>query len=112
MTPAHRHVPASLRSGQIKPASATRMVATLPAPASRPLPDGAPRSLSATLERSCRRSNRLEVPSTIVHGDFAPWNLRTHHGKISAFDWEYGELDGLPLMDETHYHAAARLPAG
>ena len=41
--------------------------------------------------------------STIVHGDFAPWNLRTHRGRISAFDWEYGELDGLPLMDEAHF---------
>jgi hypothetical protein len=43
------------------------------------------------------------VPSTIVHGDFAPWNLREHAGKVCAFDWEYAELDGLPLIDETHY---------
>ena len=45
----------------------------------------------------------MEVTSTIIHGDFAPWNLRIHEGRISAFDWEYGELDGLPLVDETHY---------
>jgi hypothetical protein len=43
------------------------------------------------------------VPSTIIHGDFAPWNLRTEHGKVCAFDWEYAELDGLPLFDEFHY---------
>ena len=27
----------------------------------------------------------------------------THDGRLAAFDWEYGELDGLPLVDETHF---------
>jgi len=45
----------------------------------------------------------FQVPLTIVHGDFAPWNLRLSHGKLSAFDWEYGEPHGLPLLDEMHY---------
>ena len=40
---------------------------------------------------------------TIVHGDFAPWNLRERDGAISAFDWEYGQPSGLPLLDELHY---------
>jgi hypothetical protein len=26
-----------------------------------------------------------------------------HNGKISAFDWEYGEIDGLPRIDEIHF---------
>jgi len=43
------------------------------------------------------------IHPAMTHGDFAPWNLRTHHGRISAFDWEYGELDGLPLADEAHF---------
>jgi hypothetical protein len=46
---------------------------------------------------------QFEVPTTIVHGDFAPWNLRLHDGRIGAFDWEYAEPSGLPLMDEMHY---------
>lgn len=46
---------------------------------------------------------QLSVPVTIVHGDFAPWNLRIHEGMISAFDWEYARLSGLPLLDEIHY---------
>jgi hypothetical protein len=45
----------------------------------------------------------FEVPITIVHGDFAPWNLRIENGKVLAFDWEYGEMRGLPLIDEIHY---------
>jgi hypothetical protein len=46
---------------------------------------------------------QMSVPITIIHGDFAPWNLRIEGGAISAFDWEYGQLSGLPLIDEIHY---------
>lgn len=46
---------------------------------------------------------QMNVPVTIIHGDFAPWNLRIDGGAISAFDWEYGQLSGLPLIDEIHY---------
>jgi hypothetical protein len=45
----------------------------------------------------------LKLPATITHGDFAPWNLRRFEGWIGAFDWEYGNLDGLPLLDEIHH---------
>ena len=46
-----------------------------------------------------------DVPRTVIHGDFAPWNVRLRPGAdcISVFDWEYGVLDGLPLIDETHF---------
>jgi hypothetical protein len=52
---------------------------------------------------------QMEFPSTVVHGDFAPWNLRLHDGKLSAFDWEYGEIDGLPKIDEIHYRLQSGL---
>lgn len=45
----------------------------------------------------------LILTATIVHGDFAPWNLRIKQGLISAFDWEYGYEIGLPLLDEIHH---------
>ena len=45
----------------------------------------------------------FDVLVTIVHGDFAPWNLRIHKGQVAAFDWEYAQLCGLPLIDEIHY---------
>lgn len=44
-----------------------------------------------------------QVPVTINHGDFAPWNLRGGKAGVRAFDWEYGYSNGLPLMDELHY---------
>lgn len=44
------------------------------------------------------------VPVTIVHGDFAPWNLRDKDdGHCGLLDWESGETEGLPLQDLCHY---------
>jgi hypothetical protein len=59
--------------------------------------------LAAMLEHAMPVLEALTVPSTIVHGDFVPWNLRGQGGEISAFDWEYAQIDGLPLMDQTHF---------
>ena len=101
LTSAHRQFLSSLRNGQIKPASATHLVATLPARLAGLLPNRP--ELETALQAVMPELESLDVPSTIVHGDFAAWNLRSHGGRIAAFDWEYGELDGLPLVDETHY---------
>jgi hypothetical protein len=100
-TPQHAEFLQALRCGASKPAAETNMVVTLPhrldalrpaRPQLREICD----SILPTLEQT-------PVVSTIVHGDFAPWNLRTHAGKIAAFDWEYAELDGLPLIDQIHF---------
>lgn len=63
----------------------------------------APHTLLRIYQALVPRLAEFEVPLTIVHGDFAPWNLRFSQGRIGAFDWEYGELNGLPLIDEIHY---------
>jgi len=41
----------------------------------------------------------LHVQTTVVHGDFAPWNLRYSRDRISAFDWERSSVEGIPLVD-------------
>jgi hypothetical protein len=43
------------------------------------------------------------VPETVVHGDFAPWNLLLSRRGLYVFDWEYGELQGLPSWDEMYF---------
>ena len=44
------------------------------------------------------------VCSTIYHGDFAPWNIKTcPDGSWMALDWERGELEGIPGWDWFHY---------
>jgi hypothetical protein len=44
------------------------------------------------------------IPYLIIHGDFAPWNLkRLTNDEITAIDWEDSDLNGLPLSDLSHF---------
>nr|NJM03237.1 phosphotransferase [Desulfobacula sp.] len=44
------------------------------------------------------------IPFLIIHGDFAPWNLkRLTNDEITAIDWEDSDLNGLPLWDLSHF---------
>lgn len=53
---------------------------------------------------------KFEIPdasimTTIVHGDFAPWNLKLDaSNQLLAFDWEDCIMMGLPLHDLYHAH--------
>jgi aminoglycoside phosphotransferase (APT) family kinase protein len=33
----------------------------------------------------------VRVPQVSGHGDFAPWNIRVHGGKLLVLDWEYAQ---------------------
>jgi len=91
----------SLHANEQKIASETALVAgLLPRLESLEMPRP---ELVAMLEQAMPVLEALTVPSTIVHGDFVPWNLRRQGSAISAFDWEYAQIDGLPLMDQTHF---------
>ncbi|MDQ2912010.1 MAG: oligosaccharide flippase family protein [Chloroflexota bacterium] len=57
----------------------------------------------AALRRLGPSLSNLRVRSTIIHGDFAPWNIRQVDDRISAFDWEHGCLDGIPVIDSLHH---------
>jgi hypothetical protein len=53
--------------------------------------------LRATLAGKC-------LHSTLHHGDFAPWNLRAVNSQnLQAFDWERGNLRGIPGWDWFHF---------
>lgn len=42
--------------------------------------------------------------STLYHGDFAPWNIRAINSRnLRAFDWERGQLHGIPGWDWFHF---------
>ena len=49
-----------------------------------------------------------ELPASMVHGDFAPWNLRICDDRLFVFDWEYAEACGNPLQDFLHFHLIPR----
>lgn len=101
LTADHRAFLAGLHTGRAKPAARTDIVTTLhrrTAALPSPRPD-----LRALLDAAMPLLEELRLPETVVHGDFAPWNLRAHRGQVAAFDWEYAQLDGLPLLDELHH---------
>jgi hypothetical protein len=102
MRPAHERFLAGLASEAATAAAAadTAFVRTLAE--RRSLLDMRPDLMSVLLELLALLKT-LRFPATIVHGDFVPWNLREHLGAIGAFDWEYGEIEGIPLIDETHH---------
>jgi len=44
------------------------------------------------------------IHSTLYHGDFAPWNIRAVNSQnLQAFDWERGNLRGIPGWDWFHF---------
>src|SRR5690606_28180655 len=50
--------------------------------------------------------NRLGagVLTSLAHGDFAPWNLRTlEDGRVYVFDWEYAGPGQARLNDLCHH---------
>ncbi len=78
--------------------------------------DGIEPVLTAWLDRS-RRVPLAELPAwqriadrsplsvhpALMHGDFAPWNVRVHGGRWTIVDWERGELAGVPGWDWLHF---------
>ena len=45
------------------------------------------------------------IPMPLVHGDFAPWNIKQiSRDKCALIDWEDGEECGLPMWDICHFN--------
>lgn len=49
----------------------------------------------------------VPVPSGVVHGDFAAWNLLEDRGRVGIVDWEQARFDGLPFWDLWHFSVQA-----
>ena len=103
LTDDHRTFLNALQDGPPNPAAETEFVRSL-LPRLRNL-GGTGTDLIPAVERVVASLAGCNVPSTIVHGDFAPWNLRLRRGGggLAAFDWEYGRTDGLPAVDAAHH---------
>lgn len=59
--------------------------------------------LSTALNDTVTRLADWQGPFVVMHGDFAPWNLRLYSQKLFAFDWEYAQEDSSPLHDYFHF---------
>jgi hypothetical protein len=53
----------------------------------------------------CASVATCEVFPAVAHGDFAPWNIKVHpeSGAWQVFDWERGEIKGVPGWDWMHF---------
>jgi hypothetical protein len=101
LTPAHHRFLSALSSGPTKPATATAMVSSF---SHRVAALGSSASKLAEPVRQVQASLvGCLVPTTSVHGDFTPWNIRQTRDQLCCYDWEYGCADGLPLIDQTHH---------
>ncbi|MEY2467263.1 MAG: hypothetical protein QOD03_1784 [Verrucomicrobiota bacterium] len=50
------------------------------------------------------------IRAAVFHGDFAPWNIKVSLvGAWTVFDWERGDLNGLPGYDWFHYVIQTRI---
>ena len=98
LTDAHQRFLTALQDGHPRPAVETEYVRSL-----LPRLAAVAADLVPAAERVVASLGGCDVRRTIVHGDFAPWNLRTQPGRLAAFDWEYGRTDGLPAADAAHH---------
>jgi len=98
---AHGSFLKSLETRHLQPASDSEIVRTLPERIAALSP--ARPELAAAFSSVIPTLSRMALPATVVHGDFAPWNLRRRSGRVAAFDWEYGHVGGIPGIDQTHY---------
>lgn len=48
----------------------------------------------------------LTLPRCSVHGDFWRGNIASRDGRLRVYDWEWSELDGIPLFDLWTYELA------
>ena len=50
------------------------------------------------------RKKSFYFKSVLVHGDFAPWNIRClENDKLLLIDWEFCNRNGLPFYDLYYY---------
>lgn len=67
------------------------------------------RLLEAALEEIERSLGGQPLPACMLHGDFAPWNVRLRADRLFVFDWEYAQTHGNPLQDYLHFHLMPRV---
>ncbi len=55
------------------------------------------------LPEAVQRLAALRVHPVLMHGDFAPWNVKVSAGRWTVLDWERGERVGIPAWDWLHF---------
>ncbi len=58
---------------------------------------------AAAMPEAVRGLETLRVFPVLMHGDFAPWNVKVSGGRWTVLDWERGERVGIPAWDWFHF---------
>jgi len=101
LTDAHRRFLATLRLPERRPLPASDWGRALQRRVTSQRPDDPVLSHLFAAVQDALAAEAL--PAAVVHGDFAPWNLREQDGKLAAYDWENATIDGVAFVDEIHH---------
>lgn len=55
------------------------------------------------LPETLRALGQARVRPALMHGDFAPWNVKVANGRWTVLDWERGDRAGVPGWDWLHF---------
>lgn len=101
LTPSLRKWLLACRTPEVRHVAATAVVRRVVEDARRLAP--AHPLLQAAAHAALDVTGTHAVPSSVVHGDFVPWNvLLGVHGPL-VYDWERGSWDGLAGWDEVYW---------
>jgi hypothetical protein len=68
-------------------------------------PEALPAQISPALELVHEELGAVLLPSSLAHGDFAPWNTRMGSRSLFVFDWERASEGMIPLYDAFNFQA-------
>jgi Phosphotransferase enzyme family len=68
-------------------------------------PETLPANLSPALERLHDELGPVNMPLSLAHGDFAPWNTRLGERSLFVLDWERASEGMTPLYDAFNFQA-------
>ena len=68
-------------------------------------PETLPANLGPALERLHDELGPVNMPLSLAHGDFAPWNTRLGERSLFVLDWERASEGMTPLYDAFNFQA-------
>ena len=71
----------------------------------RSSPETLPADLGPALERLHEELGPVNMPLSLAHGDFAPWNTRLGERSLFVLDWERASEGMTPLYDAFNFQA-------
>jgi hypothetical protein len=71
----------------------------------RSSPKTLPANLGPALERLHEELGPVNMPLSLAHGDFAPWNTRLGERSLFVLDWERASEGMTPLYDAFNFQA-------